>query len=196
MSPVLTTREARQDARTTANALRFAIGSVFRDGTLLAKGLAMLTRLAPSAIVALAALLSGGCGGATPDPEKLHVEIGLDLGSSNSGFTPIADRANAPVAYGPQGGQHIWTSVRFAEDAFNSANIKLSSRFADTGQPAGEPSEWVATLPAPVDGVRTYGGMRSFLSTVTVAREVILRIEVALPDGNHGSDERTVSIAP
>ena len=106
----------------------------------LAKAWCMLTRLTPFAIVALAAILSGGCGGAaggdTPDPGTLHVEIGL--GISNSSFTSIADRATVGVAHGPQGGQHIWTSVRLEDDAFNSANIKLSSRYADTGQPAGE----------------------------------------------------------
>ena len=164
----------------------------------------MLLRLA--SLVPVAAFILGGCGcdagGGTPTPAAvasvpntpatLHIEIGTGASS----FEPIADQATIAIVHGAQGGQHVLTSVRLNDDGFDTVSVNLSSRFADTGAPAGEPSGWIARLSTPMDGTRTHAGMQNDVAPLAGPRAIVVRIEVVAPDGSHGSDERTVVVTP
>jgi hypothetical protein len=122
--------------------------------------------------------------------------LDVQLGDGESAFDPLADGATLGVAHGPQGGQHVWTSVKLADVGLDTVQVNLSARYADDGSPAGTPSGWVAELSTPMGGVRTHAGMKNYVDPIAAPRLVVLRIEVIAADGRHGEDERTVTLTP
>ena len=56
----------------------------------------------------LLGLALAGCGGGDPAAGDLVVE----LGTGEVGFEPLADEQPVPLVAGPQGGHHVWLSLR------------------------------------------------------------------------------------
>ena len=130
------------------------------------------------------------------DVPKTPSSIVVELGVGESSFGVIADGTPVSMTHGPQGGQHVWASVRLRDEGFGFVQVNLTSRYVDTGELAGESSGWMAELSTPMEGMRTHAGMKNYVSSLTRPRLVLLRAEVVTPDGRHGADERTVMLSP
>jgi hypothetical protein len=126
-----------------------------------------------------------GAGGAG----MLHVEIGTGVEL----YEPLSDGAPVDVVLGPQGGFHIWTSVRVDDPSVELARIDLNARFADDGRPAGNPSSITVSFAA-VGTAREHAGMTCFVVSPEAvhARSVVLHADLFVKDGRHGSAERLV----
>ena len=160
-----------------------------------------------SARAALLLLVVGGCAalgtgdGLDPLPTRATGDAGADggaqlrveLGTGVETYEPLADGALVDVVLGPQGGFHVWTSVRVHDPTLVVARIDLSARFADDGRPAGPPSSVTAPLVL-VGTACEHTGMTSFIADPARVRgqRVVLHVEVLVPDGRRGSAERTV----
>jgi hypothetical protein len=65
--------------------------------------------MVPSLLLTLAAL-SSGC---EPSCEKLAEQTpGIEIGTGESEFSPVEDDDQLTLAWGMQGGQHIWSALR------------------------------------------------------------------------------------
>jgi hypothetical protein len=108
-------------------------------------------------------------------------------------YEPLLDGAPVDVVLGPQGGFHIWTSVRVHDPVLDVARIDLSARFAEDGRPVGNASSITAALAA-VAGAREHAGMTSFVEDPRFVRGrvVILHADVSVQDGRRGFAERAV----
>ena len=133
---------------------------------------------------------SAGISGAPPVP----IEIVTELGGGKDGFVPLADGDPVPVIMGPQGGYHIWTSVRIHDPTLKVVAVSLTSRFEDTGALVGQPSKEAAVFEDAGDGWWVNVGMRSFIDSPAPVKgkRVTLRVEFAAKDGRYGSDQRTI----
>jgi hypothetical protein len=120
-------------------------------------------------------------------------ELRVDVGTGVALYEPLSEGAPVDVILGPQGGFHIWTSVRVQDPALEVARIDLSVRFADDGRAAGAPSSITASLAA-VSGARERAGMTNFvMSPESVrGRRLILHADVFGQDGRRGFAERMV----
>lgn len=79
---------------------------------------------------------------AIPDtPPSLRVAVG----TGESSFEDVAEGADVWLAYGNQGGWHVWTAVKEHDLSVTEARINLRSRFED-GSVAGDPSSVAVRL--------------------------------------------------
>jgi hypothetical protein len=120
----------------------------------------------------------------------------VEVGSGNNNFVPLDDGTRVEVISGPQGGYHLWTSVRVHDPTVAAVQINLSVRFEDSGAAAGKPSRVAASLEFPKDGARDRVGMTNFVNDPNEVRgkRVILRAEVVAADQRHGADEHVVVV--
>lgn len=127
------------------------------------------------------------------DDAGADAELRLEVGTGVELYEPLSDGAPVDVVLGPQGGFHIWTSVRVHDPSIDLARIDLSARFADDGRAAGSPSSVTASLVA-VGGAREHAGMTNFVANPESVRgrPVVLHVDVFVKDGRRGSAERTV----
>jgi hypothetical protein len=157
------------------------------------------------AVVALA-LLIGGCAGlgANDDVDAVllpRVEatseagapLGVELGTGTTAFEPLASGTSVDVVHGPQGGDHVWTSVRIADGAVEHATVELSARFARSGELAGPPTRVAVTL-TPDGSRRMACGLQTLIARPSAVKgeSVILRADVRAEDGRAGFDARSV----
>jgi hypothetical protein len=150
-------------------------------------------------------LLFTGCAGLgtgdsfdpLPEPAagdaRAEAALRIEIGTGVELYEPLAEGAPVEVVLGPQGGFHIWTSVRIHDPALDLARIDLSARLTDDGSAVGNPSSITASLDA-VDGTRERAGMTSFVTNPSSirGRRVVLHVDVFAEDGRRGSAERTV----
>jgi hypothetical protein len=179
-----------------------------RRGTTLADAYTMRsTGIASLLGVSLSVLIfAAGCGcdagggdssqSAVTTAPSTPASLDVQLGTGTGGFEPLVAGTTITEVHGPQGGQHVWTSLRLSDAGFDTAHVNLSARFADTGEPAGDASGWDIGLSTPMDGDRTYAGLRNYVAPLSAPRAVVLRLEIVAPDGRHGADERTVMLSP
>ncbi len=164
------------------------------------------TRLLSLVPMVVTSLLLGGCGcdaagGRATEASVVQVPttaatLDVELGTGTDGFHALGAQQSVSMVHGPQGGQHVWVSLRIKDAGFDTARVNLSARYSENGAPAGEASGWIADLSVPMDGVRTHAGMKDYVSGVASPRVVILRAEVVAPDGRHGVDERAIMLTP
>jgi hypothetical protein len=121
---------------------------------------------------------------ANPDAGVLPLEIGTGFAS----FDPVVDGETVVVIAGPQGGFHIWTSIRVADPQLDSVQVTLSAYVeGDPTNLAGRPSRLVVPLaPDPsAPGKRTHAGMTNFITDPATVRglRIVLRAESVAADG-------------
>lgn len=126
---------------------------------------------------------------ANPDAGALPAEIG----AGSVDFVAVVDGDPVDVVAGPQGGFHVWTSIRVDDLSVETAQVALSARFADGGALAGKPSRVVVTLIKKADR-RERAGMTNFINDPAAVRgeRIVLRAEVITPDGRAAIKECTV----
>ena len=118
----------------------------------------------------------------------------VDVGGGDNNFVPLENGSSVDVVSGPQGGFHIWTSVRVHDPSVSLVQINLSLRFEDTGAPAGRASRVAASLDPPVEGARVHVHMTNFVDDPQAVRgrRVVMRAEVIADDERHGAGELVV----
>lgn len=122
--------------------------------------------------------------------------IAVDLGTGEATFEPLEDGSSVTPVYGPQGGSHIWTSVRVRDPGVTDAYVNLSTRLED-GRAAGTPSSVAVRLVAAPNGTVQVIGLRNFLAAKEPSgTPLVLRAEVIGTDGRHGASERHVVLGP
>jgi hypothetical protein len=128
-----------------------------------------------------------------PEPSEAGAALHVEIGTGASSWEPLAAEQPVDVVAGPQGGFHLWTSVRVQEPAPDHARIDLDARFVDDGSFAGNPSSVATALVA--DGAwRSRVGMTNFVTDPASVRgrRILLSVRVFGPDGRSGSDARVV----
>lgn len=131
-----------------------------------------------------------------PPSDATNVDAGtlaIEVGGGYDAFEPLTDGAPVDIILGPQGGHHIWTSLRVSDTTLDHVLLYVSARFADNGASVGSPSRLSSTLTL-VDGARERLGLTNFVDDPAVAhgRRIVLRVEVQADDGRIGVDERAV----
>lgn len=142
-----------------------------------------------------AALLITGCSGAGPTqgPDLSNEPPWVEVGTGWESFIPVAEGDGVPLIRGPQGGFHLWTSVRVSRH-FDPEKVEVTT-WAEGGLPPGYdhlPAR--LTLQPFADGYERLG-LRAFIYNETlIGQTVTLKVEVVDSTGRKGSDERTVVI--
>lgn len=93
----------------------------------------------------------------------------VEVGTGFIEFEELADGQEVDLAYGPQGGFHIWTAVRVRDVTVGEAQINLLSRYED-GTSAGPPSRVAVPLVEGPGGTRAVTGLRNFIGDAAGAR--------------------------
>jgi hypothetical protein len=122
--------------------------------------------------------------------------LAVDIGTGEISFEPLSDGGEVTLVHGPQGGFHIWTSVRVRDPNITDVHVNLRARHED-GSAAGPPSSAAVLLAARPDGAADATGMRNFITAKEAAgTHLFLRAEVISTDGRHGASERRVVLEP
>ena len=147
-------------------------------------------------------LLAAGC-----EPERCRSEGGtVELGTGEAGFEPLADGDTLGWVAGPQGGFHVYGSVRTQGLSIATAFTAPEDTWADLRMELLDPGgRAVAGFPftprvfRPSDGYdgELFGVLVPFFATIPpTGAGYRLEVEVADADGVCGSDSRTVAVAP
>jgi hypothetical protein len=102
-----------------------------------------------TAAAVLASIACGASGGAVPAPDAGTSALEVEVGTGQFEFEPLVDDAPVDVVCGPQGGQHIWVSVRARnlDPAHASVSVRIS--LDASGQiVCGQQIDDVSLLPA------------------------------------------------
>lgn len=154
-----------------------------------------------SSSAALAVVLAA-CSSPAPNPTFVLAEVPatpsslvVEVGTGTKGFVAVADGGPVDLTYGPQGGFHIWTSIRVRDVVATGVQVNLSARLAD-GSLVGPPSRTATNLDAEPDGSATAGGLRNYVENASELRgkRVTLEAEVVAADKRHGAGRVTVVV--
>lgn len=148
----------------------------------------------------LIGLVLAACGTNGPTVEQLAAipdaapTLLVDVGGGMLEFEELSDGQEVDLVYGPQGGFHIWTSVRVHDVTIGEAQINLYARYED-GTLAGTPSRVATPLGEQPGGKRVVYGLRNFITDADAARgkRIVLRVEVVASGDRHGAGEKVVT---
>lgn len=149
---------------------------------------------------ALIAVVLAACGTNGPPPEQLAAipdaapTLLVDVGGGMLDFEELEDGQEVDLVYGPQGGFHVWTSVRVHDVTIGEARINLYARYED-GTNAGTPSRVATPLGEQPGGKRVVYGLRTFITDAAAARgkRIVLRVEVVASGDRHGAGQKVVT---
>lgn len=151
---------------------------------------------------AVAGLVASACSTPAEDPKFVLAEVPaspptltVEVGTGTKDFVALADGDAVDLTYGPQGGFHIWTSVRVRNANVSGVQINLRAKL-DDGSLVGPPSRTAVNLEVKDDGSAVAGGLRSFVENASDLRgkRVTLSAEVVAADRRHGAGERRVVV--
>ena len=138
----------------------------------------------------LLGLALAGCGGGDPAAGDLVVE----LGTGEVGFEPLADEQPVPLVAGPQGGHHVWLSLRAEGLASERALMVIDAiPLVDGEPPPARAPVRIFMEPMP-DGRMEYIGWPAQLDAPAclVGQRLSVRVTLTDSEGRRGSDERIV----
>jgi len=123
--------------------------------------------------------------------------LGVELGTGETGFTPIEAEPALPLVAGPQGGHHVWVSLRVEAASTERVDLTLDALPLDGPEPPRRPPGRVRLDPMP-DGRSELIGWPAELTDpgCAIGHRVRLRATVEDRDGSTGTDERMIVIAP
>lgn len=134
-------------------------------------------------------------------------DASFEFGSGDSSFQPISDGEDLTMIHGPQGGWHLWGSVR-AANTRDVVKIRFTAVDVETQTTVVDVTNQVA-LAMESDCVGVYTGMYGFLDVDSLASgeadtppELLcdhqLELSMTLTDsaGRHLVETRTVRAAP
>lgn len=84
------------------------------------------------------ACLLGACGGAGSGGDGVTA---IELGTGETTFTPIGDEIE--LTMGPQGGWHLWLTLRLWSEAPNGTTVDYTVRRASDGSALSMPTRYV-----------------------------------------------------
>lgn len=151
------------------------------------------------AVLFLAGVLSA-CPDPGPEPEVIDGSVVLEdggleplveVGTGNSRFEPLTDGQSLPIVLGPQGGQHLWTSVR-ARAPVDPRQVLVRVSIIKDGTPL-ETTEYRLNL-VKTGSVYEWYGMTALVPDPTAVenQEVELRVELTDSANRQGADSRRV----
>lgn len=121
------------------------------------------------------------------------------MGTGQFEFVPVAAGAPIEIVCGPQGGQHIWVSVRARNLSPDPVSIRVSIRLADSGQLVCGQQIDDTSLFAAAGGWGEFTGIACFVPepALVSGRPVLLQGRVADAAGRAGDHEvRAVPFGP
>ncbi len=143
------------------------------------------------------------CGPGTGDTRQTHpaavpstaASLTVDIGGGDQSFTELSDGASVALVAGPQGGYHVWTSVRVTP-AVADLTVDLSVTLDDGGASVGPPSGWGAERMTSHDYIEV-DGLKAYIDspTAVVGKTIVIHADVVTPDGRHGSATRKLLVA-
>lgn len=155
----------------------------------------------PFVVASFFVVFAAGCCGAGVGPTNetapapvphTQASLTVELGTGESSFTALADDATVSIVHGPQGGTHVWTSVRVTP-AIASFTVNVSVTDADS-HPVGSPSGWAAQRHE-MDPYVEADGLKAYVDEgQVVGREVVLHVDVVSPDGRHGGATKRLRV--
>ncbi len=120
--------------------------------------------------------------------------ITCDVGEGPDSFVPLEDGMAVSIIQGPQGGFHLWTSMRESDPGLERAEVTISGLVISTMQPIGPGTKaQVALLPDSAGGRSVYG-LRDFIDAPDAVRGQLVRVQAQLKaaDGRTCAAEHTV----
>ncbi len=145
-----------------------------------------------------------GCDAGSPRPPVLDpvplpstaATLAVEVGTGEGVFDEISPGTVVDAVYGPQGGYHVWTAVRVTGTKLPSAQINVFARLADGGADVGRPSRVLTDFGRGNGAAQVHAGITNFVDNPSAVsgKDIVLRVEVIGPDGEHGEDERTVRV--
>lgn len=158
---------------------------------------------------ALACMLGlTGCDGAPKDPQPETGDPACTLGTGAPIWEPLADGDELPVIFGPQGGYHVWGSVRatgidpgdFYDAASPDNPTTVFNAYLDDGTRVGGTARLRSGLKVRSDGVMEHVGEPVLLAIVDPAELVgqagRVTVEIEDVDGVVVMDEKAVVFVP
>ncbi len=148
----------------------------------------------------VAALLLAGCARGGPD---LDIDPFVELGTGVVRFERLVDDMEVPTVYGPQGGYHIWGSVRVT--GIDWRRVQLYFELLDEdGELVSDPTHMPASLRDCSDQDGCTAGMGEEVGiTVFVddppaiwSEDITMTVEVSDSDDRIAYDERLVVPRP
>lgn len=138
------------------------------------------------ALCALALLCLAAC--AAPG------EFAVELGVGETAFEPIVGEPTLSLIAGPQGGHHVWISVRV--DGASSERVDLSVDVAPVGAPPPPRREPIRVHLTRVSGqTELVGWPAEFVDPgCLVGERVTVRVRIVDEHGSVGSDERIIVV--
>jgi hypothetical protein len=152
----------------------------------------ILPALVASSVLFATGCLCGAGAGDTAQTQPAPVPstpktLSVTVGGGVSSFADLADGAEVSLVRGPQGGYHLWTSVKVAP-AVAQLTVDLTVYVEGELEPAGPPSGWAADRMTSHDDVEV-DGLKAYVSSpdAVVGRTVVIHADAVTPDGQHGS---------
>lgn len=119
----------------------------------------------------------------------------VEVGSGIRRFEAVTDGQTLPVVCGPQGGQHIWTSVRVMNVGPENVDIVLSITDAETGEQVCR-SELKGLLLSPEDDWFSFTGVACFVTDPAKIEGRTMRLEGTAADANGRGGASTHTFVP
>jgi hypothetical protein len=150
-------------------------------------------------LAAATAALALGCDPGPEEPEPFDLPDGgvattvLEVGTGRDRFVPLGEADEVEVVFGPQGGYHIWGSLRTR--GLDPDNAEVHFRVALEGPPETTLSESRYVLPLQKSGRwHQWLGLIGFVPepAEVYGRRVLLSMTVRDRGGRTLSDTRTV----
>jgi hypothetical protein len=141
-----------------------------------------------------------GCGAAHEDeaPAATAAAPSCELGTGASSFIAVHDGDRVPIIFGPQGGYHVWGSVR--AKGLSSKRVVLRYRLTAASGVMLDPVSVVVDLaPAPDGGdagLSQSVGTRVFVQDPAAIRETTVAMSVTATDPEGRTCESSRSIVP
>src|SRR5262249_1737105 len=104
----------------------------------------------------------------------------IDIGTGASTFIPLTDNEEVARVHGPQGGEHVWISLRIAGDVSEDGQLELGVRAGNTAVSRSVSMVSLTGDPASA-GTKTVTGQRAFVDTTT-SGSIIIDVKLIDPD--------------
>ena len=157
------------------------------------------TCVSSPAAAGLVAALVLGCGASHEDQAPAAAAApSCELGTGASSFIAVHDGDRVPIIFGPQGGYHIWGSVR--AKGLSSKQVVLRYRLTSASGVMLDPVSVVVELAPPPEGgdagVAQSVGTRVFVQDPAAIRETMVAMSVTATDPEGRTCESSRTIVP
>ncbi|MCZ7680880.1 MAG: hypothetical protein M5U28_19715 [Sandaracinaceae bacterium] len=122
-------------------------------------------------------------------------ELSVELGTGEAAFETMVGEPTLPLVAGPQGGHHVWISLRVAGASSDRVDLTVDvTRLEAPAPPAREPVR--VQLEQREGGDAELVGWPAELVDpgCAIGERVAVRASVRDVDGSHGTDERMIVV--